>query len=342
MTIYHYARIGEDIYAKIEDGKIITLRIVRFGNESQPRFNQEYCGRIKTIDMRLSAAFVDIGNHQGLMQFSHPRPQYIVEGRAIICKVKRPPVSNKLATLQYIGDAKNNAPCPQLIEDAPEFGDWDEPITAGSFEIELINAAISQLSDIVIPLRNGGNIAIETTRALTSFDVDAANRIAGGKNQANFNHKLNLEAAQEIARQIILRNIGGLIVIDFVGAPQKIEATQLLEVLRNHLKDKTICEILPLSKFGLCEISRAKNNIQLSELFAPDNYETIAINAINSLSQKLWRAKGQKQILQLNPNAKAFLENWKFDWQKYLHENVGGVFEIQTAQIDNFEIIESN
>lgn len=329
-------RIGEDIYALFDGENIVEIKISRPWQDKKANTGQEYCARIKTIDMRLNAAFVDLGDEQALLQFSLPRPKYIIEGLAIIVKITRPKFGDKLALSSFIGEASPKAKCPELLKDVAEWGDWPEPQIANNDEAQKIQDLLFELASNIINLKNGGNIKIDKTRALTAIDIDAAGRIAGGTNQSNFNHKLNQEAAHEIARQIKLRNIGGLIIIDFVGAPTKSESQILVEILQKELKQNRKCEILPISKFGLCEITRARNGIEIGDILG--DISTNAINAINALAQKLQNSKGAMIKFKISNEISAFLQNWAFDWQKYLHENIGGSYEILIENIENFEV----
>ncbi len=329
-------RIAEDIYALFDGENIVEIKISRPWQDKIAKTGQEYCARIKTIDMRLNAAFVDLGDEQALLQFSLPRPKYIIEGAAIIVKITRPKFGDKLALCSFIGEASPKAKCPELLKDVAEWGDWPEPQIANNDEAQKIQDLLFELSSNIINLKNGGNIKIDKTRALTAIDIDAAGRITGGTNQSNFNHKLNQEAAHEIARQIKLRNIGGLIIIDFVGAPTKLESQILVEILQKELKQNRKCEILPISKFGLCEITRARNGIEIGDILG--DISTNAINAINALAQKLQNSKGAMIKFKTSNEISAFLQNWAFDWQKYLHENIGGSYEILIENIENFEV----
>ena len=329
-------RIGEDIYALFDGENIAEIKISRPWQDKIAKTGQEYCARIKTIDMRLNAAFVDLGDEQALLQFSLPRPKYIIEGAAIIVKITRPKFGDKLALSSFIGEASPKAKCPELLKDVAEWGDWPEPQIANNDEAQKIQDLLFELASNIINLKNGGNIKIDKTRALTAIDIDAAGRIAGGTNQSNFNHKLNQEAAYEITRQIKLRNIGGLIIIDFVGAPTKLESQILVEILQKELKQNRKCEILPISKFGLCEITRARNGIEIGDILG--DISTNAINAINALAQKLQNSKGAMIKFKISNEINDFLQNWAFDWQKYLHENIGGSYEILIENIENFEV----
>jgi Ribonuclease G/E len=334
-TIIH-SRIGENVFALVENGKIAEIRI-NIQGLSKTRIGHQFCARVKSVDPRLSAAFIDLGEEQALLPFKGKRPAYLTEGKALLVEITREAFEQKLATAAYFGDAKSSVPCPSIIKDIPEYGDWNAPTPATQEQAEKIEHILLMAGQKTFPLKNGGNIAIERTRALTTIDIDASGRIAGGSNQINFNHKLNKEAAFEIARLIRLYNLSGLIVVDFVGAPYGDSAKELVEILQGGLKTNVKCEILALSKFGLCEINRARKGISITEICATP--QQLAINAINALARNLENSKGRVIELRINEIAFGALQNWSFGWQKHLEEKVGGRFNISPSNIDEYEII---
>jgi ribonuclease E len=109
-----------------------------------------------------------------------------------------------------------------------------------------------------VPLKSGGTIVINPTEALVSIDVNSG-RSTGQKEIEDTAHKTNLEAAEEVARQLRLRDLGGLIVIDFIDMKDKKHQKEVEQVLKASLKkDKARVTVGHLSKFGLLELSRQR------------------------------------------------------------------------------------
>ncbi len=109
-----------------------------------------------------------------------------------------------------------------------------------------------------VPLKSGGSIVIDQTEALVAIDVNSG-RCIGQKELEETVFKTNLEAAEEIARQLRLRDLGGLIVIDFIDMKDKKHAKEVERALRAALKaDKARVTVGHLSKFGLLELSRQR------------------------------------------------------------------------------------
>lgn len=335
METIKFERIGETIFALIENGDIIELKVKETRYAGSIEIGQKYCARVGKIDMRLSAAFVDLGEYSALLPFNGARPNYLIEGNAINVAVTKMNRFEKSAIVKYIGEAKGKQKCPSLIQDVNPWGDWPKPRDTSYNEKQRILEKIEELSQINVTLKNGGSIHFEQTKALCAIDIDAGGRTTGGNNQRNFNHKLNLEAAKEIGRQIRLRNISGLIVIDFVGAPSKLEAPFIMEALKSSLGESRKCEILPISKFGLCEIARERIGQSAFEIFGTDGMivERRAINAINDLANALRAGKGKTITFKIGLLELASLSAWDFDWEKYLKTEVGGKYEMKTIDI---------
>jgi len=109
-----------------------------------------------------------------------------------------------------------------------------------------------------VPLKSGGTIVINPTEALVSIDVNSG-RSTGQKEIEDTAHRTNLEAAEEVARQLRLRDLGGLIVIDFIDMKDKKHQKEVEQALKHSLKkDKARVTVGSLSKFGLLELSRQR------------------------------------------------------------------------------------
>jgi ribonuclease G len=110
-----------------------------------------------------------------------------------------------------------------------------------------------------IPLKKGAYLIIERTEALVSIDVNSGNRSRSGNGQEDNAHEVNLAAADEIARQLRLRDMGGIIVIDFIDLRKSENRQALLERMSaNMANDRARHNILALSKFGLMQITRQR------------------------------------------------------------------------------------
>jgi len=116
-------------------------------------------------------------------------------------------------------------------------------------------------------LNCGGYIVIDKTEALVAIDVNTGKNL--GQDDANKTIlETNLEAAEEIARQLRLRNMGGIVVLDFIDMRTKADRRKVYEALKKALKsDKARADILPVSDLGLVEMTRQRDRESLGEEF---------------------------------------------------------------------------
>ncbi len=125
-----------------------------------------------------------------------------------------------------------------------------------------IAAALESASARSIALSNGGELVIDYTEAMTVVDVNTAAAVTG----ENIYHQTNLLAAKELARQLRLRSIGGIIIVDFIDCDQA-ERQELVETLQGYLSnDPAHTTMGANSKLGLIEITRARRGPSLHEI----------------------------------------------------------------------------
>jgi ribonuclease G len=109
-------------------------------------------------------------------------------------------------------------------------------------------------------LRSGGYIVVDETEALVAIDVNTG-RHKSGKDQESTILKVNLEAAEEISRQLRLRNMGGLIVLDFIDMKHPRDRQQVYQKMKEGLRrDRAKTHILPISQLGLMEMTRQRHS----------------------------------------------------------------------------------
>lgn len=168
-------------------------------------------------------------------------------------------------------------------------------------------------------MSKGAYLIIEHTEAMHVVDVNSGNRSNKAKNQEDTALEVNLLAASEIARQLRLRDMGGIIVVDFIDMIKAAHRKKLFEHLRNEMKDdRAKHKILPPSKFGLVQITRQRVRPEMNiktteedpnrvgqEIEAP----IVLVDKINADLEKL--LKGPKKdgsiILNLHPFIAAYI-----------------------------------
>lgn len=130
-----------------------------------------------------------------------------------------------------------------------------------------LDRAIEDATDRKVFLKSGGYIIIDPTEALTVIDVNSGKIKKGNKSEAI--HTTNLEACKEIARQLILRNISGMIIIDFINYDSKDKALldELIKELKSYIKTDIIkTNFIDVTALGLVEITRQKKYASIYEM----------------------------------------------------------------------------
>ena len=142
--------------------------------------------------------------------------------------------------------------------------DFAVEFSAEPFEKYGLEDAILESLQKEVRLKNGGRIIIEETRACTAIDVDS-----GDDDGLGSLGRLNMEAAEEIANQIILRNLSGKIVIDFAGSSEYRYLKNAIEILEEGLhRDYVRSSVYGLSRAGLVEISRVRRRPSLQDVLS--------------------------------------------------------------------------
>ncbi len=133
------------------------------------------------------------------------------------------------------------------------------------FERFNIERQIEQTGQRKVPLPSGGEIVIDETEALISIDVNTGSHKARGGDEKNVIYAVNLEAASEAARQIRLRNLGGIIIIDFIDMKERRHRNAIYEKMVEEMAhDKAKNHILPISTLGILQMTRQRQQESLS------------------------------------------------------------------------------
>ena len=125
---------------------------------------------------------------------------------------------------------------------------------------------VAAIFNRIVDLPGGGYLCIDETEALIAIDINSG-KSKNGKDQPELILKTNIEAAEEIARQIKLRNIGGQIVIDFIDMGSAQDREKVNSAMKKFLKeDRAKTKVLPISKFGLMEMTRQREHESVKDL----------------------------------------------------------------------------
>jgi Rne/Rng family ribonuclease len=186
------------------------------------------------------------------------------------------------------------------------------------YEKHGIEERIEEIFRRKIFLKSGGSIVIEKTESLIAVDVNTG-RFTGKRDPEETAFKTNMEAAREIARQVMLRDIGGIIVIDFIDMGKKAYRREVTNALASAFeRDKAKIKILAISGIGLVEMTRQRIRKSLESVsFRECPYctgmgrvktpATIAIGAVRRLERRIWAARGREVALRAHPDVAGYL-----------------------------------
>ncbi|MFL6690062.1 MAG: Rne/Rng family ribonuclease [Alphaproteobacteria bacterium] len=186
------------------------------------------------------------------------------------------------------------------------------------FDMPALEEEIERLTETRLPLRSGGWITIETTEALTAIDVNSG-RFTEATGLEETSLRVNLEAAMEIGRQVRLRGIGGVIVVDFIHLNDTDNVQGVLDVLAASLEhDGAPTQISKMSEFGLVEITRKRVREPLTRLLTETCHaccghgrrrtrESVALDIIRGVERTAAAAPGKPIIVKAAPDVVRWL-----------------------------------
>ncbi|MDT8375877.1 MAG: Rne/Rng family ribonuclease [Mariprofundaceae bacterium] len=200
-----------------------------------------------------------------------------------------------------------------------------------------IEPQCEEIHEREIRLSSGGSIVFDPTEALTSIDVNSS-RATKGKHIDDTALATNLEAAEEVARQLRIRDIGGLIVIDFIDMASRKHAQQVEEALRLATKaDKARIQLARISRFGLLEMSRQRLHPSVRETTSETcprctgrghvlTVESMALQMLTRMEDLAEAGKKPTLVVQVPSDTGEYLMNNKRD-------NIARIEEIYDVQI---------
>jgi ribonuclease G len=152
------------------------------------------------------------------------------------------------------------------IENNIELYQGERPL----FDVFGIEDEIQKALGRTVKLKSGGNLVIDQNEAMTTIDINTG-AFLGNHNQEETIYKTNVEAAKAIARQLKVRNIGGIIIIDFIDMQDEEHKRQVLRTLQKALeKDPARTRISPMSELGLVEMTRKRTRESLRQMLCQE------------------------------------------------------------------------
>jgi len=230
-----------------------------------------------------------------------------------------------------------------------ELYEGEDPI----FDFHGIEMEISRALEKKIWLKSGGSIVIELTEALTAIDVNTGSYV-GARNLEETILKTNLEAVKEIAYQLRMRNLGGLIVIDFIDMEKKANRERVFTSLKEALsKDRAKTHILKMSELGLIEMTRKRTRENLSRVLSEPCFycegrgslksrKTICYELLRDIERETRAMANSKDILvNVHPEVARVLKEEEqesiVDLERRVNRRIA-IFEKEDLHVEQYEI----
>lgn len=344
QSVWLDGAVGETRCVWLRAGRPTALRSLRWSEAGRrARLSEIYGARVLRVDRARRGAFLDLGlkDEQGFLPLdaqnrARTRGGVAVpvrEGQLLLLEITRESARNKSPVgvvvlgqeFEKAGRVAASEEDAALLRAPPATSDIRTRID-GVFE----DAFARQ-----VPIPGGGLLTIEPTAALTAIDVDAGGR-AGTGDAERFVRDLNIAAAEEAMRQLQLRNLGGLCVIDFVSMRRQDSRRELEAAMRDAAKaDPWGCQIAPLSRFGLIELSRPQRLRPIGEIAlsadGTPSLETLALQVLRALEREASASRGRPVAARVHPGVSKWLQATDIGWRDALTRRIGARFTIESA-----------
>ena len=221
------------------------------------------------------------------------------------------------------------------------------------FDAYGIEMDINRALDKKIWLRCGGYIIIETTEALSVVDVNTG-RFVGKSDLEDTIFKTNMEAVREIAYQLRLRNIGGIIIVDFIDMEEEAHREEMVRALKEAVKkDKSRVNILKVSEFGLVQMTRKRSSENLASILCePCHYchgdgiiksrRTVCYEILRKIMVKAGKMTGNNVTVSVNPQVAARMLREESSTVHGLEDGIGKRITVvpnNELHIEKYEIV---
>jgi ribonuclease G len=209
------------------------------------------------------------------------------------------------------------------------------------FEKKGIENEIEKLYSSKVFLKSGAYIVIEPTEGLTVIDVNSGKFRKRNIAQEMMAFAVNCESAREIARQIKLRDVGGIIVIDFIDMMEEKHRRELINVFKSSLtSDRAKTDILGISKLGLVQMTRERTHRTLESISYKDcpycqgkgkvkSAFSIAVESIRELKVFLTNNRTRRVVVEVHPEVAASLNNENFQALRQVSRRFGARVDVK-------------
>lgn len=209
------------------------------------------------------------------------------------------------------------------------------------FEKKGIEDEIERLYSNKVFLKSGAHIIIEPTEGLTVIDVNSGKFRRRNISQENMAFSVNSESAREIARQLRLRDVGGIIVIDYIDMMEERHRRELINIFRGALaSDRAKTDVIGISKLGLVQMTRERTHRTLESISYQEcpfcqgkgkikSAFSTALNAIRDLKNYLAHHRTRRVVVEVHPDVAASLNSQNFNGLRHVSRRFGARVDIR-------------
>lgn len=230
-----------------------------------------------------------------------------------------------------------------------ELYEGDSPI----FELYGAEEELHKALQPRVPLKSGGYLIIEQTEAMTTVDVNTGGYV-GSRSPEETIFKTNLEAAQAIARQLRLRNLGGILILDFIDMTDAEHKAQVLKALAKHLeRDPAKSSLTSFSPLGLIEMTRKRTRESLEHLLCEPcqhcggrgrvkTAETVCFEIMREVSRSARQFEARQLMVLANPDVIAMLLDELSPAMADLENAIGRPVKLQAETLypqESFDVV---
>jgi ribonuclease G len=221
------------------------------------------------------------------------------------------------------------------------------------FDLHGIEEDIRRALDRSIPLKSGGYCIFDQTESMTTIDVNTGGYV-GHRNLEETIYRTNLEAAVAIARQLRLRNLGGIIIIDFIDMEEADHRDNVLQVFQESLaRDHARTQVTPLSPLGLVEMTRKRTRESLQHILCEDcptcsgrsfvmSAETVCFEIFREIIRQARQFEFEEALVLAHQNVIDVLLDEQAEGLAELEEQTGKSIRLQPEALylpDQFDVV---
>ncbi|QUD89173.1 ribonuclease E/G [Phenylobacterium montanum] len=286
-------------------GRPERLILDRAGEPETPWLGGRHVARLARIERAIASAFLDLGDGQEALLALSGEAKALAEGQIVEIEITAEARRGKLALARFVGAGQGAA---RALNQRPDTAARLQAYVPGAAIVQgreardMADRAEAEVLTVEHALPGGGSLAIEPTRALVAVDVDLGARQGDARRIAR---QVNHQALEEAARLLRLKGLGGLVVIDLVGAGH--DAAALSTVARQAFApDEPGVALGPLSRFGLLQLAIPWRVRPLAEQLCGAGVsepapETLALRLLRSLEREAEADRGARLVARCHP-----------------------------------------